>query len=234
MLLQQQNLHNSEPLHVEQSISKLDTHSSAHLSKEQIDPSIQVNLPMAENQDFNRLVIQLFSVLEFAKEDSSDPSSVVKLFEQSLLTDSGILQQRVSIDVMCEMLECLLKYMADNQASIQFKDHTFLAAQLLNAMHAFFTETNNSHFLSQPSPPKSKPVAKRQHSSRNSPKMEEANEIIMKVEMKKFQNLVENRIRHKNSLLKADVKRLYPMNKLMHSGFTAFLDQKNKYASKQS
>ena len=30
---------------------------------------------------------------------------------------------------------------------------------------------------------------------------ESVNEIIVKVEMKKFQNLIENRVRHKNSLL---------------------------------
>lgn len=39
----------------------------------------------------------------------------------------------------------------------------------------------------------------------------EVNEIIMKIELKKFKKLIENRISRKNALLKADVKRLYPM-----------------------
>ena len=30
--------------------------------------------------------------------------------------------------------------------------------------------------------------------------------------MKKFQNLIENRIKHKNNLLQADIKRVYPMS----------------------
>jgi len=33
----------------------------------------------------------------------------------------------------------------------------------------------------------------------------------MKIELKKFQKLIENRIQKKNSLLNADVKRLYPI-----------------------
>ena len=33
----------------------------------------------------------------------------------------------------------------------------------------------------------------------------------MKIELKKFQKLIENRIQKKNSLLNADLKRLYPL-----------------------
>jgi hypothetical protein len=40
---------------------------------------------------------------------------------------------------------------------------------------------------------------------------DEVNDIIMKIELKKFQKLIENRIQRKNSLLNADSKRLYPM-----------------------
>lgn len=40
---------------------------------------------------------------------------------------------------------------------------------------------------------------------------EEVNDIIMKIELKKFQKLIENRIQRKNALLKADIKRQYPM-----------------------
>jgi hypothetical protein len=39
---------------------------------------------------------------------------------------------------------------------------------------------------------------------------EEINEIIMKIELKKFQKLIENRIQRKNTLLKADIKRMFP------------------------
>ena len=42
----------------------------------------------------------------------------------------------------------------------------------------------------------------------------DVNEIIVKIEMKKFQNLIENRIKHKNNLLQADIKRVYPMSLL--------------------
>lgn len=33
----------------------------------------------------------------------------------------------------------------------------------------------------------------------------------MKIELQKFQKLIENRIKRKNALLKSDIKRLYPM-----------------------
>ena len=41
----------------------------------------------------------------------------------------------------------------------------------------------------------------------------DVNEIIVKIEMKKFQNLIENRIKHKNNLLQSDMKRVYPLTK---------------------
>ena len=41
----------------------------------------------------------------------------------------------------------------------------------------------------------------------------------MKIELKKFQKLIENRIQRKNALLKADVKRMYPMCNHSNSRF---------------
>ena len=41
------------------------------------------------------------------------------------------------------------------------------------------------------------------------------NEIIVKIEMKKFQNLINNRLKRKNNLVNQDVKRLYPLNKIV-------------------
>jgi hypothetical protein len=40
--------------------------------------------------------------------------------------------------------------------------------------------------------------------------------------MKKFQHLIENRIKHKNNLLRADMKRMYPINKLASLAFAPF------------
>lgn len=48
----------------------------------------------------------------------------------------------------------------------------------------------------------------------------EVNEIIVKIEMKKFQNLIENRIKHKNNLLQADMKRVYPLTKKTEAAVT--------------
>ena len=39
------------------------------------------------------------------------------------------------------------------------------------------------------------------------------NDIIVKIEMKKFQNLIANKIKHKNNLLQADMLRVYPLSK---------------------
>ena len=40
---------------------------------------------------------------------------------------------------------------------------------------------------------------------------DEVNDIILRIEMKKFEKLIENRALKKNSLLKTEIKRLYPM-----------------------
>lgn len=53
----------------------------------------------------------------------------------------------------------------------------------------------------------------------------DVNEIIVKIEMKKFQNLIENRIKHKNNLLQADMKRVYPLTKKTASGGMTLYDQ---------
>lgn len=41
----------------------------------------------------------------------------------------------------------------------------------------------------------------------------DVNEILVKIEMKKFQKLIDNRIMHNNALLKNDAKRYYPLCK---------------------
>ena len=50
----------------------------------------------------------------------------------------------------------------------------------------------------------------------------DVNDIIVKIEMKKFQNLIENRIKHKNNLLQADMKRVYPLTKKTKGGMTLY------------
>ena len=63
---------------------------------------------------------------------------------------------------------------------------------------------------------------------------EEVNDIIMKIELKKFQKLIENRIQKKNALLKADIKRMYPMcyhqkDKMLSDEFRPELDSLQGY-----
>ena len=41
------------------------------------------------------------------------------------------------------------------------------------------------------------------------------NEIIVKIEMKKFQNLVNNRLQRKNNLVSSDIGRVFPLNKIV-------------------
>ena len=52
----------------------------------------------------------------------------------------------------------------------------------------------------------------------------DVNDIIVKIEMKKFQNLIENRIKHKNNLLQADMKRVYPLTKKPRAGGMTLYD----------
>ena len=43
---------------------------------------------------------------------------------------------------------------------------------------------------------------------------ESVNEIIVNIEMKKFQNLISNRLERKNNLVQSDANRVYPLNKI--------------------
>lgn len=52
---------------------------------------------------------------------------------------------------------------------------------------------------------------------------ESVNEIIVKIEMKKFQNLITNRLERKNTLVKNNVNRVYPLNKVV-DGTAAFAE----------
>ena len=54
----------------------------------------------------------------------------------------------------------------------------------------------------------------------------------MKIELKKFQKLIENRIQRKNALLKSDIKRMYPMcnhTKALTDEFRPELDKLQGY-----
>ena len=50
----------------------------------------------------------------------------------------------------------------------------------------------------------------------------DVNDIIVKIEMKKFQNLIANKIKHKNNLLQADMMRVYPLTKKAQAGMTLY------------
>ena len=43
---------------------------------------------------------------------------------------------------------------------------------------------------------------------------ESVNEIIVNIEMKKFQNLISNRLERKNNLVQSDANRTFPLNKI--------------------
>jgi hypothetical protein len=83
-------------------------------------------------------VIQLFSVLEFSKDDASDAGSVVKVFEQSITRSSCINIEAVSVELLTEMLEALLKHLADHHTKIQNQDHDSIVTKLLHEMKLFF------------------------------------------------------------------------------------------------
>ncbi len=56
-----------------------------------------------------------------------------------------------------------------------------------------------------------KPLTDLDNSEDSAAKDEDVNDIILKIEMKKFHKLIQNRVQHKNTLLKADITRLYPI-----------------------
>lgn len=64
-------------------------------------------------------MIQLFSVLEFSRDEVSDCPSVVRLFEQSIMKESYINLKAVTLPLLSEMLETLLKFMSDMHKMMQ-------------------------------------------------------------------------------------------------------------------
>lgn len=146
------------------------------------------------------------------------------------MKSSFINLQTVTLPMLSDLLEALLKFLADKQAAIQYKAHDSIVQSLLYEMVLFFKareqpEQQEPFLTADPlvqSLPFMPPSPRQQATPKPASQQAEVNEIIVKIEMKKFQNLIENRIKHKNNLLQADVKRLYPMNKLAIKGFIPF------------
>ena len=77
-------------------------------------------------------------MLEFSKDEASDAASVVKVFEQSIMRSSCINLDAVNVELLTEMLEAMLKHLADHHAKIQTLDHDAIVSKLLNEMKLFF------------------------------------------------------------------------------------------------
>ena len=56
-----------------------------------------------------------------------------------------------------------------------------------------------------------KPLSVSDNSLDSIAKQDDVNDIILKIEMKKFHKLIQNRVLHKNTLLKPDITRMYPI-----------------------
>ena len=101
---------------------------------------------------------------------------------------------------MADFCERLLEKLKDEQPTLEILSPFQFRSFLVTFMASFFGQDaaiqtpNEADFYSD---------------SKNKP--DEVNEIIMKIEMRKFQKLIENRVQHKNALLKADITRLYPI-----------------------
>ena len=65
------------------------------------------------------MVIQLSSVFEFSKDDASDTFALVRLLEQAMGKNSNLNHAQFTVPVISQMLEELLKHLADHQTEMQ-------------------------------------------------------------------------------------------------------------------
>ena len=102
-----------------------------HLS----DAGLSSNL---NSLDFSRLVIQLQSVLEFAKDrDAADTASLLRNFEQALCRKTNLDPAKFTVDLFQALIEHILAHLGDYQATLQYQQQTSVVETLLRVMHEF-------------------------------------------------------------------------------------------------
>ena len=74
----------------------------------------------------------------------------MKVFEQSIMRSACINLETVSVELLTEMLEALLKHLADHHTKIQNLDHDSIVTKLFHEMKLFFKMKDfdsQGHFL---------------------------------------------------------------------------------------
>ena len=111
-----------------------------HLS----DAGLSSNL---NSLDFSRLVIQLQSVLEFAKDrDAADPASLLRNFEQALCRKTNLNPAKLTVEFFQALIEHILAHLGDYRATLQYQQQTSVVETLLRVMHEFllFSASNKN------------------------------------------------------------------------------------------
>ena len=153
-------------------------------------------------QSFESFVLGLESCLLYSGDESADAGVSMRLFEQiSQIKPTDLLKaSAVTVKVFKEFLAALLELLRENPTELELQAPEQLSQFCFGFMKSFFEDKKSEgtdYFI---------PVNGMGQDA-------EVNDIIMKIELKKFQKLIENRVQKKNSLLTVDRSRIYPYSK---------------------
>jgi hypothetical protein len=164
---------------------------------------------------FQSCLEALQSCISFCAEEHADPSLVLRLFETAIQAKQDLNPHVVTVQQLQSFLENLVEILEEGKQDLEEQAPQKLSTFCLHFLRTFFHERQQSspskqYFLPPDETQASKITADVGHSSTVRGD-EEVNDIIMKIELKKFQKLIENRIQRKNALLNNDLKRMYPI-----------------------
>ena len=166
-------------------------------------PVQELNPPQLRGE---KVLENLQHCLDFSQDDTCDSAVLIRLFEQSVNFATNLDPRHVSSQAMCEYVDSLLTYLKDKQPSQQ--SHPEFVQQVRCHLHEYFEKKQNQlstdecsngkdnqpqsagvkYFMLQNQPITS--VTARKSSAAGSIHVEEVNEILIQMEMKKFQQIL--------------------------------------------
>ena len=158
------------------------------------------------NLDFAKVIEGLESCLQFSNEEEPTSDVLIRLFEQAINIKTACNPAEVSTPKIVQFLEGLLKKMLNERYRLEGLTQDGLQDYVQKQIRNFFSNLKwdvSNRLLSNP--------AEQNDISRVS-STKDVNEILVKIEMKRFQKIIDNRMQHRNSLLVNDVKRCYPLS----------------------
>ena len=130
-------------------------------------------------------------------DQSTDALILIKLLEQATQVSCPVDTSKLTQESVQELLKTFVDLLREAKSDLESQSPEQLKDFCLSFMKSFFEGKLD--------------ILKTTTLEEGKEEEEEVNDIIMKIELKKFQKLIENRIQRKNTLLNSDTHRLFPL-----------------------